>query len=408
MRTGGGLARDVLWVWQESAHLESLGMDLGLRVEGAPVMADAGPRKPEASFAEVMADDGVTAREGGGSGDETPVGTDQPGPAPVKPIAVSPQPAAGTAGSKSEVRRPIALAPQTAPPGEAKSAPVVAAAKGHGKKDEAPVDVAAVPVVVAADVAPPIAVVAPPVVTPSLAVNVKDAEGPVIAPGVVKSEKGSVKKISSEVTATGAAVEVDVVGTSPGVADPVIDRAAGIVAVAGSALERSPVSTPAHTVHSMAAAPEPLASGATDGVKTFVSTPRVLEIGMADGTHGWLRVRAEMGGDGQVQAQFTAASAGAAAELHKVLPGMQAYLASEQVGVRSIVVSAADRSAGAGDVSAGHGGDGARRESSGDRPENLAALMPVSEFGSDAGGAGLPAALFSGSAMSGGWLSVRV
>ena len=35
-----------------------------------------------------------------------------------------------------------------------------------------------------------------------------------------------------------------------------------------------------------------------DEVKTLAATPNVLEVGLSDGTHGWLKVRAQVGAGG--------------------------------------------------------------------------------------------------------------
>jgi hypothetical protein len=62
-----------------------------------------------------------------------------------------------------------------------------------------------------------------------------------------------------------------------------------------------------------------------------------LEVGVLDGTHGWLRVRAELGADGVVSASLTA-SASAHESLRAVLPEMANYLESEAVGVSKLAV----------------------------------------------------------------------
>lgn len=153
-------------------------------------------------------------------------------------------------------------------------------------------------------------------------------------------------------------------------------------------------------------------------LKTLVATPNVLEVGVASGTHGWLKVRAEFDRAGDVAASVVATSTATADGLHKELPAISAFLTSEHVGVSSLVVNAAERIAGAQDstLSAGvdtgqasHGGPGRQarespgpssgrvRESGGDvgllrEPGPIALVRP-------------PAPSLSG---SGGWINVRV
>ncbi len=160
-------------------------------------------------------------------------------------------------------------------------------------------------------------------------------------------------------------------------------------------------------------------SQATD-LKTLVATPNVLEVGIASGSHGWLRVRAEFSQTGEVAASVVAASAGAAQGLHKELPALSAYLAGERVGVDSLVVNAADKSAGAQDAALNNGAGNAGGSQAGtnqrgrDIPSSSASTAgsDSDSFGLDED-AGLALAsinlptVFSANG-SGSWLSVRV
>jgi len=159
----------------------------------------------------------------------------------------------------------------------------------------------------------------------------------------------------------------------------------------------------------------PAATG-TD-LRTLVATPNVLEVGVDSGTHGWLRVRAEMGQMGQVTASVTAASSGAAEGLHKELPAISAYLAGERVGVSSLVVNAADKGAATQDALARSDAgtqtgtqDGGRQRGQVDQNVTRQAAsdtlddVPELDFGMS--GTNVPMTIQPNG--SGGWLSVRV
>jgi hypothetical protein len=83
--------------------------------------------------------------------------------------------------------------------------------------------------------------------------------------------------------------------------------------------------------------------------QVLASGPAKLDVGIFDGTHGWLRIRAELGAGGAVNASLTA-SASAHESLRAALPEMSSYLAAEAVSVSRIAVHrvAADSSAMAG------------------------------------------------------------
>lgn len=162
-----------------------------------------------------------------------------------------------------------------------------------------------------------------------------------------------------------------------------------------------------------------------DESRVLQATPGALEVGVANGTHGWLRVRAELGHTGDVTASVIASSAAAVEGLHKELPAISAYLAHEQMGVRSLVVQAAGASAEAGNAamsfgSAAHSGRQGGEERHGVAREESAGGTSGREnqergtsrhgtgvsWGRSFNGSALPAALYAGG--TGGWLSVRV
>jgi hypothetical protein len=74
--------------------------------------------------------------------------------------------------------------------------------------------------------------------------------------------------------------------------------------------------------------------------RMLTATPTALEVGIQSGTHGWLKVRAEMADSGVVNASVSAASSAGQEMLHRELPAMTAYLQEEKVAVNAIVVHA--------------------------------------------------------------------
>lgn len=159
-------------------------------------------------------------------------------------------------------------------------------------------------------------------------------------------------------------------------------------------------------------------SAATD-LRTLVATPNVLEVGIASGAHGWLKIRAEFGQTGEVAASVLAGSASAAQSLHRELPGISAYLSSERVGVSSLVINSAERGIAAqGSVlTAGSGGSA----TTGDGPSHGGKDPPTATAKGASGDTGvaidtsalvglvgmnLPLVLHANG--SGSWLSVRV
>ncbi len=135
----------------------------------------------------------------------------------------------------------------------------------------------------------------------------------------------------------------------------------------------------------------------------FASQAGALELGLHSGTHGWVKVRAELdSATGEVSATVLAGSSHAATSLDHALPAMSAFLDGERVALRSITVlqAAGDAAMGARSGSAGGGEAGERSSGAqgGSRNEeaqedgSLAMLMPT------AGG--------FGGGRSGGWLSV--
>ena len=150
--------------------------------------------------------------------------------------------------------------------------------------------------------------------------------------------------------------------------------------------------------------------------RMLMATPTSLEVGIQNGTHGWLRVRAEMTDGGVVNASVSAASSAGQEMLHRELPALTAYLQEEKVAVNAVIVHAP--SVAGADTRSSSGTDGAggqtpQRSNEGEgQHQNLrkATLNDTDEtmtyrrlHGADEDGS-LPLAAHAG---GGSWLSVR-
>jgi hypothetical protein len=72
--------------------------------------------------------------------------------------------------------------------------------------------------------------------------------------------------------------------------------------------------------------------------KTLMATPTSLEIGIVNGTHGWLKIRADMTDGGVVNASLSTTTSSGQEMLHRELPSLTAYLQNERVAVNTVVV----------------------------------------------------------------------
>jgi len=72
--------------------------------------------------------------------------------------------------------------------------------------------------------------------------------------------------------------------------------------------------------------------------RALAASPTMLEIGVSGGSHGWLKIRAELAGDGAVHASVLSSSTAGAETLRRELPSLTTYLRHEQVALGSIVV----------------------------------------------------------------------
>jgi len=100
---------------------------------------------------------------------------------------------------------------------------------------------------------------------------------------------------------------------------------------------------------------------AAEDPQVLESGPARLDVGVFDGTHGWLRIRAELSTGGAVNASLTA-GATAHESLRAVLPEMASYLQSEAVSVSRIAVHRAAAGSNGMGTSEGQQNDGAPRQ----------------------------------------------
>jgi hypothetical protein len=89
-----------------------------------------------------------------------------------------------------------------------------------------------------------------------------------------------------------------------------------------------------------------------DGHRTLAVSPTSLEVGVQNGSHGWLRIRTEMS-DGTVTASLSAASSAGQGMLRHELPSLAAFLQSEQLAVKTVIVDRTPEGAGGNSLSAG-------------------------------------------------------
>jgi hypothetical protein len=151
--------------------------------------------------------------------------------------------------------------------------------------------------------------------------------------------------------------------------------------------------------------------------RTLLTTPTTLEVGLANGTQGWLKIRAEMSDGGGVNASLLSDSPVGQAMLHRELPALTAYLQEERVVVNSVVVhptanteakhSGGMEGGGQGQAQQSHrqGGQDGRHEDmetiSRAAGDGRREYMDLNEVGEDR------LALAGTYAGSGGWLNVR-
>ena len=153
------------------------------------------------------------------------------------------------------------------------------------------------------------------------------------------------------------------------------------------------------------------------GHRTLVATPTALEVGISNGSQGWLKIRAEIGGGGGVNASLSATVPSGQEMLHRELPSLTAYLQQERVAVNSVVIHTSaglgtSPGGGGGGMGNGNGSQTQQRGDEGSANRSLGNSPPpnyIEEIGSsslntvDANDA-LSSPQF---AVGGSWLSVR-
>ncbi len=75
-----------------------------------------------------------------------------------------------------------------------------------------------------------------------------------------------------------------------------------------------------------------------DAPRMLAATPTTLEVGIQNGTHGWLKVRAEIGDGGGINASVLAPSFSAKEMLNREVPSLSTYLEQEKIAVNSVVI----------------------------------------------------------------------
>jgi hypothetical protein len=185
---------------------------------------------------------------------------------------------------------------------------------------------------------------------------VKDERTKTIAAGsddAVSTQPTSAQTLSGDAssgTANLAAAAVPVSSVTANIAVPFPHTAAAVSGPADSARAAGSVNA------GMLAEPTSSIAQVAEPHRTLLATPTTLEVGVPSGTQGWLRIRAEVGAPGEVNASLSAASSGGRELLHNQMPALNAFLHSEQLAVTTTVVERVSLSSG-GPASGGMGGD---------------------------------------------------
>jgi hypothetical protein len=119
----------------------------------------------------------------------------------------------------------------------------------------------------------------------------------------------------------------------------------------------------------------PDVAAGTNERQILKATPTTLEVGISSGSHGWLRVRAEMTTDGQVSASLSSSSHAGQQMLHNELSSLTTFLRAENVTVGLLrvreVASASDRNVFAGDSASSMNHRQPEQDDSGGGPTNM-------------------------------------
>jgi hypothetical protein len=154
-----------------------------------------------------------------------------------------------------------------------------------------------------------------------------------------KDEVSPSKTLASAVSVNGGNEE-----TTHGIGGAVTASAVhGVLAVTGNVAGDGAAGKASVNVNSVATAAgqdgrSQSAASVSEGHQTLEATPTSLEVGVANGTQGWLKIRAEMTDGGVVNASVSATTSAGQEMLHRELPSLTAYLQQEQIGVGSVVL----------------------------------------------------------------------
>jgi hypothetical protein len=161
----------------------------------------------------------------------------------------------------------------------------------------------------------------------------KDAVAPEAAQFGAKTGAGSPAVVSST-SASGGHTHLDASQTASTVLQPVSIGTTGVTGETISSTLSGPSSAGTNLLN---AAANPADGVAGSGHQVLSSSPTKLEVGVFDGTHGWLQIRAELGTSGTVNASLTTSSVAHDA-VKAAVPEMSSYLQSEAVNVSRIAV----------------------------------------------------------------------
>ncbi len=250
---------------------------------------------------------------------------------------------------------------------------------------------------------------------PTAAANIEQTKNGAVVMNADLTGSGAAGTGKTEVGIGSVITAVQHVGTDlPGQDRSTAFHSDGSTASFGAAVHQGSAAdvTPSVNFHNAAYGGEQMTAGQSrPGL--LAATPTSLEVGIANGTHGWLKIRAEMEG-GVVTASLSPGSMAGQEMLHRELPSLAAYLQEEKLGVNTLVLKPAELLDTMGTNSGGslqRQGQSSQQQSDGDGTgagdkSRLGGLQqgPIYEGWNSSDGGFLPA--MAGNI--GSWLNVRV
>jgi hypothetical protein len=180
--------------------------------------------------------------------------------------------------------------------------------------------------------------------------------------GVAGAKKGNAD--SSKTVAGMVSATTSIEGTTHGSSGAVATMAThGVLAVTGDVAVAAKARADTNSVATAAGqdGADSGTAGVGDGHRTLEATPTTLEVGVSNGTHGWLKIRAEMADGGVVNASLSATTSAGQEMLHRELPSLTAYLQEERIGMGSVVLQTT-AAAGSRDFAGGMENDAGREQ----------------------------------------------